>query len=336
MKYDYTFFQENRLLLQNQNFEQYKNLSIFELLINLLNEEIIYEYYEVDWSLFATDFVDYKIQHNKDLPYDSERIIKGDKLEKVCQRIVSRSVTIKLLLFFQRNTTLIWPQWDNTDYIEQECARLISENIFQSRYDQYHGDFANMPRPNYRQMLVDPNIFQEQTYEHKWIEQYIYKKNTNVPNYTTLPKAIKEIQNLQNRVAELTEENQKLRAQLEKPLPQNKITKVEKYKTQEFYKKVQEAPLFNEAYFRSDLTETQSAYIDKEIKVACSKRKAGVAVAAVLNNPSNKATYLAIADVANTDLYFSLVKTYGLTVAPSSFYDAMRKSQKIVNNRNLS
>lgn len=328
MKYDFNFFHDQLLLLQNQDYNQYKDVPLFDILINHLDEEYIYDYYEVDWSLFANNFVDYKVKRDKGMPYDYNQVVKSNKLETICHRFFNRGVRIKLLLFLQRNIKTLWPNWDNTEFIEQECARLISENIQQSKYDEFHGDFANLPRPNLRKMLVNPNIFKEKSEDGKFIEAYIYRKNHKEMIPCTLPEALNELQELKKQVSKLTEENQKLRAQLEKPLQQNKAKRTGKYKDPDFFKKVQAAPNFNETYFRSDLIETQISYIDKELKVACSKRNAGVAVAEVLCNSTNKATYLAIANVPNTDLYYSLVKTYGLTVAPSTFYDAMRKAQK--------
>ncbi len=176
MKYDFNFFHDQLLLLQNQDYNQYKDVPLFDILINLLDEEYIYDYYEVDWSLFANNFVDYKVKRDRGMPYDYNQVVKNNKLETICHRFFNRGVRIKLLLFLQRNIKTLWPNWDNTEFIEKECARLISENIQQSRYDQYHGDFAEMPRTNYRHMLIDDKIFSEKTNLGKFMEQLIYDK----------------------------------------------------------------------------------------------------------------------------------------------------------------
>lgn len=176
MKYDFNFFHDQLLLLQNQDYNQYKDVPLFDILINLLDEEYIYDYYEVDWSLFANNFVDYKVKRDRGMPYDYNRVVKNNKLETICHRFFNRGVRIKLLLFLQRNIKTLWPNWDNTEFIEQECARLISENIQQSKYDEFHGDFANLPRPNLRKMLVNPNVFKEKSEEGKFMEQFIYNK----------------------------------------------------------------------------------------------------------------------------------------------------------------
>lgn len=177
MKYDFNFFHQQLLLHQNQYYEKTKDETEFDVLIELLNSEEIYNYHEVDWKIFSNKIVNGKpIKDKSNLSSLINVVVEDDRLEKISHRIIAREVCVKMLLFFQKNVNEIWSGWKNVAFIEKECARLISENIQQSRYDQYHGDFAEMPRTNYRHMLIDDKIFSEKTNLGKFMEQLIYNK----------------------------------------------------------------------------------------------------------------------------------------------------------------
>lgn len=426
MTYNFQYFHDQKLLRQNLDFENNKNVSEFDILIDQLNYQEIYNYYDVDWAVFADVFIP-RISKSKDTNKQPQFDIR---LEQVCNHIVNREVVLKLLLFFQKNVHDIWYGWGIDKEIETECARLISENIKGSVRDEYHGRFAEMPRLNYAQWIQDPNIFIEKTPTEKWIEEkqkemaescicdfrfmsprffensnycerWLYKSPNskfsfnyeevalgiyeliqtediieytkyirtylnnhpefNIADTNDCEEFYHEVRNLVILMVEaffnysspggcwgisgvdfpnmtVTELEEKLKIPMWlsalnklqgdsktiiKDHSNNTLSVLEnKVATKTKTGKAVETLPFSH-YFREDLTEEQRKYIDKEIRVACGKKCAGVAVANVLSDFTNRSRYLAITDVQDAELYRSLADTYQLKTKLRAFSRAM-------------
>lgn len=171
MKYDYNYFHDSLMLRKNENFSLYKDEKEFDLLIEQLNHEIIYDYTEVDWTLFSSDFFSYKWEYDRNSNEEYVVLAKDQKIESVANMIIPREVRVKLLRYIQKHyNTFFCVESINQAFIENECARLISANISESVRDKFAGEFASMPRPDYRAMLQDESLFKKKTCSGEFIE----------------------------------------------------------------------------------------------------------------------------------------------------------------------
>lgn len=179
MTYDYTYF--HKILLEHKNlyYEAYKDKTELDILIEQLDSEIIYNYHDIDWSAFK-----YRMVRSNAFYSDADEepfptITMDGCFEGLANELHNRQVRVKFLSFVQKNLDLIWPDWDNIGFIEDECARLISRNIRESVNDRYLGEFARMPRTNLVQLLSDPDLFTKKTPHGEWTEKWI-KERQNI------------------------------------------------------------------------------------------------------------------------------------------------------------
>ncbi len=157
IKYDYTYFHKVLLRLKSLNFERYQHISEKDLLIQELNGEEITDYSEIDWQWIKRDL------------YGREGVVMADntrsfnvnnELEDFISHIVPRTERVRILTFLRDNcrTCLFNEYYDNNCIckFETECARLISKEIEESKRDQFHGDFAEWPIPNLKEIALPP------------------------------------------------------------------------------------------------------------------------------------------------------------------------------------
>lgn len=270
----------------------------------LLNNMVLYI---PDLDDFIRNTVNWSLLNDEILPIEN--------LRKFIHSINDNQVRVLLLLFLRKYA----------NYYFKDIRNVSVKHEFNPETEDVDIVYVyGSPLHSVTDFICEVNTLIE-LFRNKKVKIYIEAANLDYQTQSALSLLQEQNRELKEKI-EFLEQQQK-RDEIP-PLESKPNQKVSQNRKKGEDEKVQKAPLFNEAFFRSDLTETQSTHIDKELRTACSKRNAGVAVAEVLCNSTNKATYLAIANVPNTDLYYSLVKTYGLTVAPSTFYDAMRKAQK--------
>lgn len=169
MKIDYNYLHRQIVLMRSQNYQQYANSTELDLLVHLLNHEDITDYGEVEWAAFHVDLVG-------PLPKPSARALRRDftlefapksKLEQFVKGIIPREETIRVVtylrdhhrecLFGSQSLTYYKNQAEMEDmmvWFENDCARIISKEIEESRRDRVHGDFLLWPRPNLREIAM--------------------------------------------------------------------------------------------------------------------------------------------------------------------------------------
>ena len=149
-KMTYTYDELNNILLKMQSldYERYQNHTAVDILIELLVFERIADYWEVEWAAFH--------DHIYESSGDNYRgTITGCKLDQFLKPIISREEKVRILTFFRDHAQeVLFRQYyyDNVMDFRSYCAQLISKEIQQSRNDSYHGVFAEMPRPNLREI----------------------------------------------------------------------------------------------------------------------------------------------------------------------------------------
>ena len=133
MQYTREILHRLLLRLQSIDYPGYKDATELDVLCNLLTQEAIIDYNEVEWSVFPT-------------------IKTKTGLEIFIGHIIPRAETIRVLTFLRDNAReVVFPSQIDEQRIvdfEKECARLIHQNIMESQRDQVHGDAALWPRPN--------------------------------------------------------------------------------------------------------------------------------------------------------------------------------------------
>ena len=180
--------------LQSSDFHQYKDYTEADVLILLLCQEQIIDYTQIEWQALWQSLYenrDYELPFGDGGPY---RIVVGNKLEVFINRIIPREERIRILAFLRDNaqhTLFKDAECTNVCDFRKECARLISHNVEESKYDEYHGEFADMPRPNLRAIATGVKL-QELTPQDKIIAQYMptYQRNIGAfPPEVILPVA---------------------------------------------------------------------------------------------------------------------------------------------------
>lgn len=133
MKYSRDTLHKLLLRLQSIDYPGYKDATELDVLSNLLTQEAIVDYTEIEWSAFYQRFID-------------------EGVEILTSHIIPREETIRVLTFLRDNAQKsVFPKAVDEALVQQfekECARLIHQNLVESQRDQVHGDAALWPRPN--------------------------------------------------------------------------------------------------------------------------------------------------------------------------------------------
>lgn len=176
MTYNYDYFHKTLLRSMSLNFELYQHVTEKDLLIQALSGEDITDYSEIDWYWLSEDL--YGKEYTDDGQIYSFNI--NGELEKFISHIISRAERVRILTYLRDHCKeCLFNRFYDKDCVEKfetECARLISQNIEESKRDQFHGDFREWPRPNLREIAMPPQSKPVHTDKEKTILKAI-------PNY---------------------------------------------------------------------------------------------------------------------------------------------------------
>ena len=139
--YDFTYFHTVLLRLKSVDFNHYQHLSEKDLLINALSGEEITDYSEIDWRWISDELYSEVYSDNK---WTFSFEIDG-KLEKFIRHIIPRDEVVRILTFLRDHCReCLFGEVYNEQCVcdfETECARLISQNIEESKaYQQRLAD----------------------------------------------------------------------------------------------------------------------------------------------------------------------------------------------------
>lgn len=160
--YDYEYFRN--LLLQKKNFEyeKYKDYEVRDLMIDCLNDETIYDYSLLDGNMFYYYF----FYPNRSEAWD-ERMCPGQPFDDFSNLFKSLELRLKVLLFIQQIAEEIWPH-TNYSLIQDECARIICGILNELETS----DYQDMPKPDFKNLIRDPEFLTEKTPSKRWCEEH--------------------------------------------------------------------------------------------------------------------------------------------------------------------
>ena len=181
IKYDYTYFHSVLLQLKSIDFNLYQHHTEKDLLISALNGEEITDYSTINWRWISNDL--YGEEYTDDGKIYSFDI--NGELEKFIRRIIPRDEVVRILTFLRDHCReCLFGEFYDEQCVcnfETECARLISQNIEESKRDQFHGDFREWPRPNLREIAMPPQNKPVHTDKEKTILKAIPNYPANNP-----------------------------------------------------------------------------------------------------------------------------------------------------------
>lgn len=161
---------DDKLLFE---YEQYKNYTVDDLLIDYLNDETIFDYTLLDEVLFFNYFtIEIDEEWINGIQTFTKRMVTGKPFDDFSNSLKSREVRIKVMFFIHQNAEKIWRAFEYcsiSDTVKKECARIINKNITEYRND----DYAGMPRPDFKKLIYDPNFLKEKTPSRRWREEQI-------------------------------------------------------------------------------------------------------------------------------------------------------------------
>lgn len=177
IKYDYKYFHNVLLRLKSVNYTRYQHITEKDLLIQALNGEEITDHSKIDWVWLIEDLCSPGTNINPIVYFDLD-----DKLEEFISHIVPRTERVRILTYLREHCReCLFYEYNYDDEcieaFETECARLISVEIEQSKYDQYHGDFLDWPIPNLKEIALPP----QKKSEYSLLETAILRA---IPNYS--------------------------------------------------------------------------------------------------------------------------------------------------------
>ena len=177
IKYDFTYFYKVLLKLKSLNFERYQHITEKDLLIQALNGEEITDHSEINWRWLSEDLYgeEYNVR-NGTVHFE----INGD-LEEFINQIHPREERVRILTYLRDNCRdCLFHSFFDDDCVrafETECARLISREIEGRKRDEFHGDYAEWPIPNLKEIALP----KEKKPEYSIMETAILKA---IPNYS--------------------------------------------------------------------------------------------------------------------------------------------------------
>lgn len=178
MTYNREYFHKVLLRLKSLNFTRYMHITEYDLLIQAFNAEEIGDYNEVDWRWLAEKLYGEAFLENRMVHFN----INGE-LESFIDQIVPREERVRILTFLRDHCEecLFYDTdyyWESISNFETECARLISQNIEESKRDEIHGGYLDWPRPNLKEIALTP----PQKPEYSIMETAILKAVPKFPN----------------------------------------------------------------------------------------------------------------------------------------------------------
>ena len=152
-------------------YERYKDYDIYDLFIDLLKDETIYNYGNFNNDIIAGlfDYVD-AIRDSKDSWNNTYYAFKSDTaLEDFSNKFSSLELRLKIMYYINININNIWSYKYDIEFIENECCRIINKTLNELEQAKY--DY--MPRPDFKKLLDDPNFLKEKTPSRRWREKQI-------------------------------------------------------------------------------------------------------------------------------------------------------------------
>lgn len=167
--FSYQNIHQKLLQQQSIDFPRYGKMDEGDFLIELISQEIIVDYTQVEWKAFWKRFYkekDYSFLPGKDNHY---KIKFGDELLQFCDKIIGKAETVRLLTYFRDHASESVFEGDTVDNIaefEKECSRLIYVYTNERVPDRYSGSFASMAHPNLQHIALgesaQPKIITEE------------------------------------------------------------------------------------------------------------------------------------------------------------------------------
>jgi hypothetical protein len=180
--YDYTYFHKVLLRLLSTNYTRYQHISEKDLLIQALNGEEITDYSTIAWRWISDELYG-REDYQGEVTYFN---INGE-LEEFIGHIVPREERVRILTYLRDHCReCLFDKYCDEDCVcafETECARLISQNIEESRFDEIHGGYLDWPRPNLKEIALPP----QKKSEYSLMETAILRA---IPNYNETNPAI--------------------------------------------------------------------------------------------------------------------------------------------------
>jgi len=155
MKYDFNYFHKNLLVNQNVQYEEYKDKTEFDIFLFQLRTETIYDFTEIDWSLFVAPIIKLGLQRMGELLFEHQ-------------------LQFKFFLYLQLHLASICKEINDfkreVPALEKECARHISLIMNDHTPVHNHSIFHGMPALDYYKYMQSPTIFKEKTPLQQWID----------------------------------------------------------------------------------------------------------------------------------------------------------------------
>lgn len=154
--------------MQSWDYPSYGKLSEVDVLLDLLRQERIIHYDQVEWKAFWKYLYhdrNYAFPWNDDTEYS---IVLGNELESFCQRICGHIECVRLLTYFRdhaQDSVFKGDKVENISIFEKECTRLIYYHTNPPRPDEYHGKFAAMAHPNPCRIALGEEVIPKLTKE---------------------------------------------------------------------------------------------------------------------------------------------------------------------------
>ena len=144
--------------MQSLHFPIYAEQTEADILIELINRESIIDYREVEWQALT------------------HHVTPVKQLQQFVGKIFPRTEKVRVLAFFRDNARDLFFDKQRTPELtkyETECARIIHQNLEDSKRDQFHGAFAEMPRPNLRLLAQGYEFHYKLSEEDKVIDKHL-------------------------------------------------------------------------------------------------------------------------------------------------------------------
>ena len=151
-------------------YETYKDYDIYDLFIDLLKNETIYDYDKFDNDIIAGlfDYVN-AIRDSEGSWNNTYYAFKSNTaFEDLSNKFSSLELRLKIMRYILKNINAIWSDKYDIEFIENECCRIINKTLNELEQAKY--DY--MPRPDLKKLLDDPNFLKEKTPSRRWREAH--------------------------------------------------------------------------------------------------------------------------------------------------------------------
>ncbi|HAE24096.1 MAG TPA: hypothetical protein DCG33_02045 [Prevotellaceae bacterium] len=166
--------------MKSLDYPRYKDATEADVLMELLKSESIIDYDEIEWSILQPRLFYLE-------PVGTGRSTHLEMfltIDKFVGEIIPRQEVVRILTYLRENADKLFneEEFDSSciKVFEDECARLIHQNLKDSIRDEYHGDYCHWPRPNLRQIAMGQKFSYKMSPEDKIIANHL----PSYPHYT--------------------------------------------------------------------------------------------------------------------------------------------------------